>query len=66
MYHVPLLIEPMSFGGDRFGPSRGPIVYSNVNCGGWEESVVECAKTSHLGVVCSHDTVAGVMCSDGN
>lgn len=55
----------MAFGGVHFGPSSGPLVYSDVHCGGWEKNIEECMKKSHLEIECSHRAVAGVMCSDG-
>ena len=57
--------EPLPFSGDHFGPSSGPVVYSDVHCEGWEKSFEECRKKRHLELQCSHRTVAGVMCSDG-
>ena len=58
--------EPLPFLGDHFGPSSGPVVYSDVHCEGWEKNFEECRKKSHLELHCSHKTVAGVMCSDGH
>ena len=57
--------EPLAFSGDHFGSSSGPLVYSNIDCGGWENSIEECVKKSHFDIQCSHRAVAGVMCSDG-
>ncbi len=60
------LTEPFAFTGDHFGSSTGPpIIYSNVDCGGWENSIQECVKKSHFDIQCSHRAIAGVMCSDG-
>ena len=57
--------EPLAFSGAQFGVAEGPIVYSNVDCGGWESDIQECMKSNHLQIQCSHSAVAGVMCSDG-
>ena len=57
--------EPLAFSGNHFGSSSGPLAYSNIDCGGWETSIEECVKKSHLDIQCSHRAVAGVMCSDG-
>ena len=60
-----MCIEPLAFTGAEFGVATGPIVYSNVDCGGWENGITECMKSSHLNIQCSHSSVAGVMCADG-
>ena len=57
--------EPLAYRGDKFGSSTGPLLYSDVNCGGWEKSIEECKKRKHLEIQCSHTMVAGVTCSDG-
>ena len=57
--------EPLPFKGSHFGPSSGPIFYSDVQCEGWEKHFEECRKKNHLEIQCSHRTVAGVMCLDG-
>ena len=64
MYCYFAYIEPSAYRGDQFGSSTGPLFYSNVDCGGWEESITECRKKTHLEISCSHKAVAGVMCSD--
>ena len=40
-----------------------PIVYSNINCNGWEKSIAECSKTNYLHFTCS--STAGLLCPDG-
>ena len=51
--------------GSTFGESIGPIIFSNVECGGWESSLEECLKTYYIDVSCTGDRLAGVMCVDG-
>ena len=41
------------------------MVYSNVDCGGWENYLIECQKNNYLEITCSYATVAGVLCADG-
>ena len=57
--------EHYTYGGNHFGASLGPLVYSDMQCEGWEKSIEECTKKNHLEIQCSHDTIAGVTCTDG-
>ena len=41
-------------------------MYSNVRCGGWEDSISECNKDTHLDFTCSRNNVVAVLCGDGN
>lgn len=51
--------------GSTFGESIGPIVYSQVRCGGWETSLDECMKTKYIDFTCPRDRIAGALCVDG-
>ena len=64
-YNIILQIEPVAYLGSTFGESIGPIIFSNVQCGGWESSLEECLKTYYIDVSCTGDRLAGVMCVDG-
>ena len=59
------ILEPIAYTADEFGVSIGPVVYSNVDCGGWENYLIECQKNNYLEITCSYATVAGVLCADG-
>jgi deleted-in-malignant-brain-tumors protein 1 len=52
-------LEPVVYNGAAFGISTGPVVYSNVNCGGWENSLDECIKTSYVHLSCPGEEIAG-------
>ena len=64
-YSCHYLTEPEVYYGAAFGKSTGPIVYSNVRCGGWETSLDECAKTNYINFTCPKDRIAGALCVDG-
>ena len=48
-----------------FGETPGPILYSNIKCSGWEGSLDDCPKNSYYDVTCSRNSMAGVVCRDG-
>ena len=60
-----IMTEPLAYLGSTFGESIGPIVYSNVECGGWEKSLDECLKTNYIDLSCPQERIAGVQCLDG-
>ena len=64
-YNLFTILEPIAYSGDEFGVATGPVVYSSVDCGGWENYLIECQKKNYLEITCSYATVAGVMCADG-
>ena len=47
-----------------FGTGNGPIVYSNVDCSGWENSLSECSSETYLAFDCPPFEAAGVLCAD--
>ena len=59
------VIEPITYYGSYFGAGIYPIVHSNVECGGWEDSLGACAKDGYEGVACTSDQLAGVLCGYG-
>ena len=65
MYNILLGVEPVAYYNSYFGAGDGPIVYSQVACGGWEDTFSECDKTEQFGFSCSRQKVAGVLCGFG-
>ena len=63
--HFLTLKEPVAFRGSYFGTGIYPIVYSNVQCGGWEESLSDCPKDTYQEVACTNNQLAGVLCGYG-
>lgn len=62
--NVPLA-EPMIYtDSTQFGETPGPTVYSKVACQGWESNLAECMKNSYYDVMCSRNSMAGVVCRD--
>ena len=59
-----VLTEPIAFHNSYFGDGYGPIIYSNVSCGGWEQRVADCTKTTYPAFTCSREQTAGVLCGD--
>lgn len=49
-----------------FGRGDGPIYFSNVQCAGNENRLIECSN-SGLNMIgqCEHDMDAGLLCSEG-
>ena len=60
-----IYIEPYVFSNSHFGDGQYPIVYSNVNCGGWEDSLMDCHHTIVPEFSCSRENTAGVLCGYG-
>lgn len=48
-----------------FGAGNGPIIYSDVDCGGWEDVISECSKNSFPQFFCLRSSVAGLLCGYG-
>ena len=42
---------------------QSPMVYSDVKCIGWENSLEECPKKEFLEFSCSESMVAGALCA---
>ena len=57
--------EPYVFSNSHFGDGQYPIVYSDVNCGGWEDSLMDCEHTKLPEFTCSRENTAGVLCGYG-
>ena len=58
-------LEPVVFTNSTFGAGKYPIVYTNFDCGGWENTLTECDKQIYPQSVCSRKNVAGVLCGYG-
>ena len=48
-----------------FGDGNKAIIYSDFNCGGYEETVNECPKREYGSFTCSHSNTVGIICRDG-
>ena len=58
-------IVSIAYHSSYFGDGSGPIIYSDVDCGGWEKSISECSKNSFLQFSCLRSSVAGILCGYG-
>ena len=63
--YVNVITEPTVYTNSKFGDGYGPIVYSNLQCEGWEKGIIECPKYEYLQFTCSRSSVSGVLCHDG-
>jgi deleted-in-malignant-brain-tumors protein 1 len=54
-----------AYSGSAFGAGYGPAIYSNLQCGGWENSTDACAKDTYPTISCSSDQTAGALCTSG-
>ena len=57
--------EPVVFVNSTFGAGQNPIVYKNMACNGWENSLSDCGKQTYPQTVCSRGNTAGVLCGYG-
>ncbi|XP_019854464.1 PREDICTED: scavenger receptor cysteine-rich type 1 protein M130-like isoform X2 [Amphimedon queenslandica] len=57
--------EPYISTNGKYGAGNGPIFFSGVSCQGWENSFSLCGKTSYRHFTCSHNHLAGTLCTDG-
>ena len=61
-----MYIEPYVFYNSHFGDGgQYPILRSNINCGGWEDSLIDCEHTKLPEFTCSRKNTAGVLCGYG-
>lgn len=47
----------------HFGAGSDPIILDDVNCGGWESTLLECPSSGLFVHNCQHTEDAGVRCS---
>lgn len=47
-----------------FGEGYGPIVYSNMMCGGYERDLRDCDKDEYPMSTCARNNVVGLLCKD--
>ena len=57
--------EPIAYTKSYFGAGNGPIIYSEMACGGWERDINDCEKAEVFEFTCTRDKVAGVLCGYG-
>ncbi len=57
-----LKAEAAVLGSARFGPGRGPILFSELFCIGNESVIAECGHDNSGGYNCSHSEDVGVVC----
>ena len=65
IFVLALNIDPNTYFDAHFGETVGPIIWSNVNCVGWESSIEYCSKDIFPNFNCSQRNTAGVTCKDG-
>lgn len=56
--------EPTIYTHSNFGDGKGPIVYSQLACIGWETSITDCSKSPYASFSCPRSKTAGVLCHD--
>lgn len=53
------------YSGSYFGDGIYPIVFSNMQCIGPEDDLINCPKDQYLTFTCPRSQVAGVLCGYG-
>ena len=56
--------EPTVYKNSYFGDGSVPIVYSNLGCHGYENTVLDCSREEFGSFSCSRNNIAGVTCQD--
>ena len=59
-----LIVEPTVYINSHFGDGNEAIVFSNMQCGGYEGSISDCDKMNYGTFSCSRSNVVGIICSD--
>ena len=57
-------IEPTVYLNSYFGDGNQAIVYSNINCGGFEGGLSDCEKQQYGSFTCSRNNIVGIVCRD--
>ena len=60
-----ITIEPVVYRDSMFGEGDGPIVYTNMECEGFERDLRYCEKDMYPYSTCSRNKQVGVLCKDG-
>ena len=55
---------PTTYYDAYFGETYGPVIFSNMACFGWENTISYCGKTSIPNFNCTQHNTAGVTCKD--
>ena len=48
----------------RFGIGTGPLHIQNLNCIGFESSIIDCDHDPINSLVCSHEDDVGIICGN--
>ena len=59
-----LVIEPTIYTNSFFGDGDASIIFSEVACRGYEQSIVNCPRKEYGSFTCSRDNVVGITCQD--
>lgn len=59
-----MLLDPTLYSNSYFGSGYGPVVWSNVDCNGWETNVFECNKNVYPDTSCPLTNIVGLSCRD--
>ena len=65
IFTVLLFLEPTTYTNSFYGDGMQPIVYSNIQCSGSEDSLNNCDKEKYGDFACSRQNIAGLKCKDG-
>ena len=61
---TPIISEPVFNTSSFFGDGDTPISFSEVNCRGFESSIVECSSKKYGEFTCSRDNLVGIICQE--
>ena len=64
MSNSSICTEPTVYTNSYFGDGNEAIIYSDFECGGYEQTVNECSKKEHGSFTCSLNNVVGIICRD--
>ena len=59
-----IITEPVFNTNSFFGDGDTTISLSEVNCGGFEASIIECSSKKYGDFICSSNNVVGVICQE--
>ena len=59
------MAEFVVYKNSEFGDGDGPIIYSNIGCRGFENSIFDCPRIDDGLFTCSRNNIAGIKCVEG-